>query len=54
VFWRVAIGDIDSDKDRLTNAEEIALGSNTNSRDTDSDGVGDWLEFTKYSTNAAA
>ena len=30
LFWRVAIEDVDSDSDGLTNAEEAALGTNPN------------------------
>jgi hypothetical protein len=34
LFWRVAIEDVDSDSDGLTNAEEAALGTNPNNAQT--------------------
>lgn len=42
---------IDSDSDLLTNVEEIALGTNALSSDTDSDGLNDADEINTYSTN---
>jgi len=43
-FWRVAIEDVDSDGDGLTDAEEYALGSNPHLVDSDSDGIPDGWE----------
>lgn len=44
LFWRVAIGDIDTDGDNLTSAEEIQFGSNPTTSDSDGDGVNDFDE----------
>ncbi len=44
IFWRVKIEDFDTDSDKLTDFEEIALGSSSSSPDTDNDGVTDWEE----------
>lgn len=49
-FWRVAVTDIDSDEDRLTNAEEHQIGSNPAAWDTDNDGINDFDEY-QLSTN---
>jgi hypothetical protein len=43
-FWRVAVTDVDTDNDELTNAEEAQLGTNPNNPDTDGDGVSDGVE----------
>lgn len=40
-FWRVAVQDVDTDDDSLTNAEEQELGTNSESNDTDGDGLAD-------------
>lgn len=42
---------IDSDSDLLTNVEEIALGTNALSSDTDGDGLNDADEINTYSTD---
>jgi Concanavalin A-like lectin/glucanases superfamily/Bacterial TSP3 repeat len=39
LFWRVAINDLDSDGDGLTDHEESKLGTDPNSIDTDLDGL---------------
>ena len=44
LFWRVAVGDIDSDGDTLSNYEESILGTNSNNIDTDFDGIADNLD----------
>ena len=44
LFWRVAVTDVDSDNDGLTNAEEHVLGSNPENSDSDGDGVMDAVE----------
>lgn len=41
LFWRVAIADIDSDTDNLTDFEEMTLGLNAADPDTDTDGFND-------------
>src|SRR5206468_114442 len=41
----------DPDSDGLTNAEELAAGSNPTMADTDSDGLNDGLEVKTYNTN---
>lgn len=43
-FWRVKIADIDSDEDELNDAEEESIGTNTNLRDSDEDGIPDGWE----------
>jgi hypothetical protein len=40
-FWRVAVQDVDSDNDGLTNYEEILAGTNPYSADSDGDGLTD-------------
>ena len=53
IFWRVAVNDIDSDGDGLTNAEEIQLGTNPHNAQT-LPGYGDlWLatNFTEMLLN---
>ena len=40
-FWRVSVGDVDSDSDGLADAEEHQLGSNPGLLDTDGDGLTD-------------
>jgi hypothetical protein len=45
IFWRIIVGDVDDDGDRLTNAEEYALGTNPASIDTDGDLISDWQEL---------
>ncbi len=44
-FWRVQIGDIDSDTDDLTDAEEIIIDTNPHHNDTDNDGIHDKAEL---------
>jgi len=44
-FWRVAAGDVDSDRDGLTDAEEHALGTDANGDDSDWDGISDREEI---------
>ena len=44
MFWRVAIEDVDSDGDGLTDAEEYELGTNPHLADTDGDGLPDGWE----------
>ena len=44
-FWRVAVTDIDSDGDGLTDAEEHQFGSNPAAWDTDNDGINDINEY---------
>jgi hypothetical protein len=46
-----APGDIDSDDDGLSDAAEIALGSNPNNPDSDGDGLSDGQEVNDYGTN---
>ena len=46
LFWRIAIEDVDSDGDGLTDAEEYALGTNPNLADSDGDGLNDFDEVT--------
>jgi hypothetical protein len=46
-----APGDIDSDDDGLSDAAEIALGTNPNNPDTDGDGLSDGQEVNDYGTN---
>ena len=52
LFWRVAVGDIDTDGDSLSNYEESILGTNSNNRDTDLDGIADNLDITPLANNA--
>lgn len=42
---------IDSDGDQLTNMQEIGLGTNALSTDTDGDGLSDYAEVVTYNTN---
>lgn len=42
---------LDDDQDGLSNQEEQALGTLTNSKDTDNDGLSDFDEVKKYGTN---
>jgi hypothetical protein len=42
---------IDSDGDQLTNKQEIGLGTNALSLDTDADGLSDYAEAVTYATN---
>ena len=51
LFWRVAIADIDTDSDTLTNAEEAELGSRPYSSDGDNDGLSDLAELFTHHTN---
>ena len=44
LFWRVAVGDIDTDGDGLTDAEEHQFGSSPSTWDTDNDGINDFNE----------
>lgn len=44
-------GEIDSDKDGLSDAEEIKIGSNPNKTDSDGDGLNDYDEVVKHGTN---
>lgn len=44
LFWRVAINDLDSDGDGLTDHEESKLGTDPNSIDSDADGLLDGLD----------
>ncbi len=44
LFWRVAINDLDSDGDGLTNHEEFKLGTDPNSIDSDLDGILDGID----------
>ena len=46
-----APGDVDSDGDGLSDAAEIALGTNPNNPDTDGDGLTDDQEVNDYGTN---
>ena len=46
IFWRVAVTDIDSDGDGLTDAEEFVLGTDPASSDSDLDGLSDYAELT--------
>ena len=41
IFWRVAVTDIDTDGDGLTDCEELTLGSSPYLKDTDGDGIDD-------------
>jgi hypothetical protein len=43
-FWRVAVTDVDSDADTLTNAEEHKIGTHPFLRDSDADGLDDHLD----------
>jgi hypothetical protein len=45
LFWRVAVTDVDTDGDGLTNHEENLRGTNPNNPDTDDDGMGDRWEI---------
>jgi hypothetical protein len=54
LFWRVAVDDIDTDGDSLSNYEESILGTNPNNRDTDLDGIADNLDLTPLTNNAIA
>ena len=40
-FWRVAVSDVDTDGDGLTDSEEHTLGSSRYLKDTDGDGIDD-------------
>jgi hypothetical protein len=42
---------IDSDGDQLSNKQEISLGTNALSVDTDADGLSDYAEAITYATN---
>jgi len=46
-----ATGSLDSDGDRLTDAEEAGLGTNSNSADTDGDDLNDYEEAKVYHTD---
>jgi len=54
LFWRVKIEDDDPDGDTLTTWEELALGYNPYSSDTDLDGIPDNTDTTPLSNNAVA
>lgn len=54
LFWRVNIEDDDPDGDTLTMWEELALGYNPYSRDTDLDGIPDNLDATPLANDAVA
>ena len=41
MLWKVAVADLDSDQDGLTDAEEHFLGTSPTSNDTDGDGISD-------------
>jgi hypothetical protein len=43
---------LDSDGDGLTDAQELALGTNKSNRDSDGDGLSDFEETQTYNTNA--
>jgi hypothetical protein len=45
VFWRVVIGDLDTDSDGLTDSEEYLLGTNIYSNDSDWDELPDFWEI---------
>lgn len=45
-FWRVSVGDVDSDSDGLTNHEEFELGTSSSDSDSDGDGLPDAQEVT--------
>ncbi len=53
MFWRVAVSDIDTDGDGLTDAEEARLGSDPANPDTDGDGIDDHTETVNH-TNPTA
>lgn len=42
---------LDFDKDRLTNEEEVAAGTNVNNSDTDGDGLSDYDEIKRYNSD---
>lgn len=44
-------GEEDADEDQLTNAEEVALGTDANRRDTDGDGLADGNEVKELATD---
>lgn len=54
LFWRVVIGDADSDSDLLTNFEEEALGTNPFSRYSDIDFLTDTFEVFNLGTDPTA
>jgi hypothetical protein len=45
LFWRVAVNDVDTDGDHLTNSEEHLLGTNPAAADSDFDGLSDHAEM---------
>jgi hypothetical protein len=45
LFWRIAIEDVDSDGDGLSDAEEFELGTNPHLADSDGDGLNDLQEY---------
>ncbi len=45
LFWRIAVSDVDTDGDNLTDSEEHLLGTNPELSDTDFDGIDDSKEF---------
>ena len=51
LFWRVAVTDIDSDGDTMTNSEEHYFGSNAFLVDGDYDGLSDLDEILTHHTN---
>jgi hypothetical protein len=54
VFWRVLIDDTDPDGDSITSWEEVMLGTNPNSADTDLDGIPDNLDATPTGEDTVA
>ena len=47
-FWRLQIGDVDSDEDELTNYEESLLQTNPYHDDSDNDGIRDKNEIMRH------
>jgi hypothetical protein len=52
IFWKVAISDVDSDNDELSNYEEHLIGTNPSSPDSDLDGITDAADPTPLVNNA--
>jgi hypothetical protein len=49
-FYRASVINLDTDNDTLTDSEEIALGTDPNSKDSDGDGIPDIIEITQDSS----